>query len=160
MIRKITAADFAFIYGLYMHPQINPYLLYEPMNETDFTPIFNELLQLDIIYIFEVNGQPAGMFKLVPQLHRNSHCGYLGGVAIAPAFAGQGYGILMMQQVLQLGQQLNMLRIELSTATTNHRAISLYKKAGFIEEGVLKKYTWLKSQQRFIDEVMMGYLYP
>jgi len=35
----------------------------------------------------------------------------------------------------------------------------LYEKAGFVKEGVLKKYTWLKNENKFLDEVMMAYLY-
>jgi putative acetyltransferase len=31
MLRKATQADFSFVYELYMHPQTNPYLLYEEM---------------------------------------------------------------------------------------------------------------------------------
>ncbi|MFN8355207.1 MAG: GNAT family protein [Spirosomataceae bacterium] len=159
MIKQATLQDFDYFYSLYMHPQVNPYLLYEPMNEESFRPIFEELLYQGVLYLFEAEGQVVGMFKLIHLKHRNSHIGYLGGVAIHPDFAGKGYGQQMMEAVLVLGKQIGLLRIELSTATTNDKAIKLYERVGFEQEGVLRNYTHLKSEGRFLDEVMMSYLY-
>ena len=159
MIRNITAADFDLIYFLYMHPQINPYLLYEVMDKDTFQPIFNELLFKDIIYIYEENNEAVGMFKLIQLEHRSSHVGYLGGLAIHPDFAGKGYGKKMMEAIIERGRQINLLRIELTADVINEKAVGLYEKAGFAKEGILKKYTWLKSENRFFDEVMMAYLY-
>jgi len=159
MTRAITAADFDFIYGLYMHPDINPFLLYEMMDSTSFEPVYNDLLERNIIYIYEAGSTAAGMFKFIPQLHRNAHMAYLGGLAVHPSFAGKGHGISMMQEIIELGKNWGLARIELSTAITNEKAIHLYEKIGFEKEGLLRKYTWLKSEGRFIDEVMMSYLY-
>jgi L-phenylalanine/L-methionine N-acetyltransferase len=159
MIRKITIADFDFIYALYMHPEVNPYLSYEMMDENDFWPIFNELLEKDIIYIFEEEGKAVGMFKFIPLLHRNSHMAYLGGVAIHPVYSGKGYGNKMMEEIIALGKQLGLVRIELSTATINNKAIRLYEKAGFEKEGVLRKYTYFKNEGKYWDEAIMSYLY-
>ncbi len=159
MIRNVTAADFDLIYFLYMHPQINPYLLYEVMDKDTFQPIFNELLAKDIIYIYEENNEAVGMFKLIQMEHRSSHVGYLGGLAIHPDFAGKGYGKKMMKAIIEQGRQINLLRIELTADVINEKAVGLYEKAGFVKEGILKKYTWLKSENRFLDEVLMAYLY-
>jgi L-phenylalanine/L-methionine N-acetyltransferase len=89
----------------------------------------------------------------------HTHIGYLGGLAIHPNFSGKGYGVKMMKEILALGKEKGFLRIELSTATTNTRAITLYEKLGFKREGILKKYTHLKSENRFLDELMMAYLF-
>ncbi|MBL0356788.1 MAG: GNAT family N-acetyltransferase [Chitinophagaceae bacterium] len=159
MIRNITAADFDFIYEIYMHPSVNPYLLYEYMDAASFLPVFNDLLKKNIIYIFNADGQEAGMFKFIHQQYRNAHIAYLGGLAIHPSFAGKGYGATMMKEIIELGKTLHIKRIELSTATFNDKAIKLYEKNGFIKEGVLRKYTHLESEDRFIDEIMMSYLY-
>lgn len=159
MIRNISTNDFDLIYSLYMHPQINPYLLYEVMDKDFFEPIFNELLDKDIIYVYEENDIEIGMFKLIRLQHRSSHIAYLGGLAIHPGFGGKGYGKKMLEEIIELGRQMNLLRIELSAAAINDKAIGLYEKVGFVKEGILKKYTWLKSENRFLDEVMMAYLY-
>lgn len=159
MIRNITAGDFDFIYGLYMHPEINPFLLYEMMDANSFKPVFDDLLARDIIYVVEAEKKRVGMFKLIQQQHRNSHIAYVGGVAVHPDFAGKGYGRIMMNELLELGRRLNILRIELSTATFNDKAIRLYENVGFAKEGVMRKYTHLKSEGRFVDEYLMSYLY-
>lgn len=159
MTRAMRREDFAFIYNLYMHPATNPYLLYEIMDEASFEPIFTELLSKEVIYVYESDGIPTGMFKLLPLTHRTSHIVYLGGLAIHPDRAGAGHGKAMLQEIIALCRQKGFLRIELSTATINERAIRLYERAGFEREGVLRNYTWLKSENRYLDEVMMSYLF-
>ena len=159
MLRIATPFDFSFIYGLYFHPQINPFLLYETMNTVDFQPVFDDLIQKRVLYVFEHGGQKAGMCKLVPLTHRTDHIAYLGGVAIHPDFAGQGLGEKMMQEILSQAKQSGLLRIELSTATINDRAIRLYEKTGFQIEGTLRRYSHLKSEGRFLDEVLMSWIH-
>jgi putative acetyltransferase len=64
----------------------------------------------------------------------------------------------MMQDIIDYVKQNGFLRIELSVASINEKAIRLYERAGFVKEGVLKKFTYLKSEDKFLDEVMMAYL--
>lgn len=158
MIRKAAPSDFDFIYNLYMHQQVNPFLLYEMMNADLFKPIFDELLTKQVKYVFEVNGESAGMCKLVPFAYRSSHIVYLGGLAIHPSYAGKGYGFAMMQEIIAYAKQQGFIRIELSVAAINDKAIGLYEKAGFQKEGLLRKYSYLKSEGRFLDEVMMAWV--
>ena len=158
MIRKATLNDLPFIYELYMHPQINPWLLYEPMSLETFKPIFIELLEKNIKYVYEQDGNAIGMCKLAPFTYRTSHSIYLGGVGIHPSFAGKGQGIKRLQEIISFCHYSGYLRIELSVAVDNGRAIHLYQKAGFEKEGVLRKYTFLKKVNRYVDEMIMSYL--
>lgn len=160
MHRKATQNDLQFIYDLYMHPQVNPYLLYEPMNIEEFKSIFDKLLEPEIKYIFmDEMGTSVGMFKLFPLTYRASHIAYLGGLAIHPHYAGKGFGLKIMQEIIDLSKQKGYKRIELSVSTENLGAIRLYKKVGFEEEGVMRKYTYLKSERRFLDELLMSYIF-
>lgn len=158
MIRPATNEDFDFIYELYMHPDNNPYLLYEQMPVSSFRPIFDELQFKKQLYVYEVDSIQTGMCKLVPLQHKTSHIVYLGGFAIHPFFAGKGEGLKMMQEIIDHIKQKGFLRVELSVSVTNEKAIRLYQKAGFIKEGILKKYSFLKSENRFIDEMIMACL--
>ena len=159
MHRKATQNDLQFIYDLYMHSQVNPYLLYERMDIEKFKPIFDKLLDNESKYVFmDESGTPIGMFKLFPLTYRASHIAYLGGLAIHPAYAGKGFGLKMMQEIIDLASQQNYKRIELSAATENLGAIKLYKKVGFEEEGIMRKYTYLKREGRFLDELLMSYI--
>jgi RimJ/RimL family protein N-acetyltransferase len=159
MIRKVLASDFELVYTLYMHPKTNPWLLYEWMDADSFRPIFEDLFGKGVIYLFLDKEQPVGMFKLVRYTHRTDHIAYIGGVAIHPDFAGKGYGAAMMKAILGYSREIGLLRLELSTAVTNERAIRLYEKVGFQKEGVLRRYTHLRSEDKFLDEVMMSYLF-
>lgn len=158
MLRPAEAEDLHYFYRLYMHPSINPYLLYDPMPLDAFTPIFEELLSKQVLYVFLVEGQAAGMCKLIPQQYRNAHMAYLGGVAIDPDFAGRGYGQQMLEEVLQWARERQLRRVELSAAVSNERAIRLYEKVGFQREGILRQYTWFRPDNRFIDEVLMSWI--
>ena len=159
MIRKATQPDFDFIYDLHMHPQVNRFLFYEIMSAEEFKPIFNELLVQDILYVYEEDDILNGMFKLMPKIHRCSHIAYLGGIAIHPSFSGMGCAQRMLHQIILLGKERGVLRLELGVSTINTKAIHIYEKAGFEKEGFLKKYIYLKNENLFLDDVLMAYLY-
>jgi RimJ/RimL family protein N-acetyltransferase len=159
MLIKATATDFDFFYNMYMHPQVNPYLLYEVMEKEMFKPIFDDLLQQDVLYKFNDGTIDAGMCKLILHRYRDSHKMYVGGLAIHPQQAGKGYGILMMQDIISFAKAHNRIRVDLTVSTQNEKAITLYKKCGFVIEGLLKNYTYLASQNAFIDEYMMSILF-
>ena len=158
MIRKASSDDFEFVYGMYMHPQVNRFLLYDMMGADQFRPVFEELLQRGVKFIYENEGVPVGMFKLVPNSYRSSHVVYLGGLAVHPDFAGRGYGMSMMNEIILYAEQHGFLRIELSLYAENAKARRLYEKAGFQEEGMSRKLTYLRSENAFIDEVLMSWL--
>ena len=159
MLRPATSNDLDFLFGLYMHPLANRFLLYEVMDLKSFLPILNELIEKKQLFVYENDMTSVGMCKLVAQQHRNAHIVYLGGVAIHPDLAGKGEGSKMLKEVIEYVKQKEFLRIELSVATINEKAIHFYEKAGFIKEGVLKKFTYLKKEDRFLDEVFMAYLF-
>jgi RimJ/RimL family protein N-acetyltransferase len=158
VIRQATQQDLDFFYKLYMHPATNTFLLYEQMPTAEFEPIFADLLDKAILYVFEAEGRKTGMFKLIPLTYRCSHIAYLGGLAIGPDLAGKGYGFAMLQEILDLVKSKGLVRVELSVADINEKAIKLYEKAGFKKEGVLRKYAYLKKENRFMDEILMSWL--
>ena len=158
MIRIATPGDQDFIFSMYMHPQVNPFLLYEIMDKDEFEPIYKDLLEKKVKFIYENNGVPVGMFKLIPLTYRTSHIVYLGGLAIHPDQKGRGYGKKMMEEIVEFARSRGFLRIELSVADINTTAINLYERSGFGKEGVLRKYSFLKKEERFMDEILMAYL--
>jgi protein-tyrosine-phosphatase/RimJ/RimL family protein N-acetyltransferase len=155
-LQSATINDFNFFYSLYMHPQINPYLLYEMMDEQSFKPIFEDLLQEKILYKFTNDNEGVGMCKLILHKYRDGHKLYVGGVAIDTKQTGKNYGYKMLQDIIAFAKENNRSRIELSVSVENKKAIALYEKCGFKIEGTLKNYTHLISENRFIDEYMMA----
>jgi len=156
MIRIATQNDFDFIFALYMHPLNNPWLLYEQMGADEFRPVYNELTARNSLYIYSEGGKDVGMFKLQPMKYRNSHIIYLGGVAVHAGSRQQGVGGRMIAEALEKVREMGFTRIELTVGTENKAAIQLYEKAGFENEGRLKNYSFLKSENRYIDEYVMG----
>lgn len=156
MIRTAAKTDFDYLYSLYMHPEINPWLLYEMMPAEAFRPIMDELLHKKAVYIYEQEGMAVGMFKLVPMKFRNSHIMYLGGVALHPEHTGKGYAKEMILDAIDLVKSMGFTRIELTVATSNQRAIDLYSRCSFVTEGILKNYSFLASENRYIDEQVMA----
>jgi len=129
------------------------------MDAVTFNPILEVLLQKKLLFIYYTAHNAAiGMFKLVPHTYRSAHIVYLGGVAIHPSFAGKGFGKLMIKDVLEYAISIGFVRIELSVAVNNEKAISVYKKMGFLKEGVMKKYTYLQKENIFVDEVLMAFV--
>ncbi|MEP6952226.1 MAG: GNAT family protein [Ginsengibacter sp.] len=159
MVRKAIRGDFDFIYNLHIHPQVNRFLFYEIMSAGEFIDIFNELLEQDILYVYENDGISMGMFKLSPRSHRCAHIAYLGGFAVHPSFSGKGHAQQMLIEIILLGKEKNILRLELGVSTINTKAIHIYEKAGFEKEGFLKKYVYLKNENIFLDDIFMAYFY-
>ena len=67
----------------------------------------------------------------------------------------KGIGTQLLEKLIQWAKNSNSLeKIELNVRASNTRAISLYKKMGFQEEGRLKKR--IKVHDRYIDDIVMS----
>ena len=61
------------------------------------------------------------------------------GIAVAGAWQGKGIGDQLMQALLHWADNwAGVLRIELNVYTDNVRAIALYQRHGFVQEGVMR----------------------
>jgi putative acetyltransferase len=147
MLVKVKASDFTFIYELYMNPEVNPYLLYEIMNSEKFLPIFRDLIDEEVLYLYKEDSEIIGMCKLIRQKHRNDHIMYLGGVAIQPEYFGKGCGKKMMLEIIDFCKNKSVSRIELSVDTNNEKAIKLYESRFFKRRNFEKLYFSKKQKQ-------------
>lgn len=85
----------------------------------------------------------------------HSHCGVLG-MGVLPAYRGRGIGRDLVAHAIEAAWRRDFLRIELGVRESNVAAISLYKKMGFVVEGVRRKAARLGEQ--FEDTLVMGLL--
>lgn len=67
-----------------------------------------------------------------------AHIGSLGIGILAP-YRGLGIGKKLLQTAIQKAEQKGLTRIELTVRENNEPAIALYKKFGFVIEGIHKK---------------------
>jgi RimJ/RimL family protein N-acetyltransferase len=76
---------------------------------------------------------------------------------ILEEYAGQGHGKMMYELIFKLGFDIwGMNRLWLLVLENNNRAISLYKKMGFIDEGVQRKAIY--KDGKYLDYLSMSIL--
>ena len=82
-----------------------------------------------------------------------NHCGVLG-MGVHPLFRGQGAGKMLMEDIIKRCREMGLERIELEAFSSNERAIALYRKFGFEEEGCKKRA--VKLNGRYDDLIEMA----
>lgn len=77
------------------------------------------------------------------------------GITIGSRYWNRGYGQDSIKLLLSyLFNELDAIRVELEVIKTNIRAITCYKKCGFIEEGTKKSKCYLNGE--YVDTIIMG----
>lgn len=77
-------------------------------------------------------------------------------VGIRQSFTGHGIGRRLFEAIEQWAKARQIHRLALTVATDNERALALYKKCGFVIEGVL--HHAMVHEGRYIDDYMMAKL--
>jgi putative acetyltransferase len=99
----------------------------------------------------------AGLHSAGPQIRRR-HVAALG-ISVSAQAQGQGIGTALLAALTHYADNWgHLLRIELTVYTDNHKAISLYKKFGFEEEGVRRAYALRDGV--YADVLGMARLHP
>lgn len=81
------------------------------------------------------------------------HVGVLG-MAVHPDRRGQGIGTRLLHATLDAAWAYGFLRVELGVFSHNARAYALYKKIGFVDEGISRRRILIDGA--FYDEVRMA----
>ena len=105
-------------------------------------------------YVAEENGKVIGLGILINHGNlRKKHVGVIT-LMVNSDYQNKGVGNLLMDKLINLSESLNIIRLELCVFKDNYKAINLYKKFGFKEEGIKVK-SALKNGE-YIDEIMMA----
>lgn len=158
MLRLATPADRDAVYSIYMHPEVIPYLGYDPMPAEAFAPIFQELLDCRSFFIFERDRKVAGFIRSSRQPGRAAHVAYLGTFAVSPDFHGTGVARQIVEELIAMLKKQGVLRLELQLEPDNPRALAFYTKIGFQQEGRLRAAYKRASDPHYTDEIYMGML--
>ncbi|HHW66409.1 ribosomal protein S18-alanine N-acetyltransferase [Defluviitalea raffinosedens] len=75
----------------------------------------------------------AGMWKIADE-------GHITNIAVHPDFQHQGVGTLLMQGIIEEAQRNHFIGLTLEVRESNIKAQNLYKKFGFVNEGIRKGY--------------------
>lgn len=99
----------------------------------------------------------AGLHSAGAALRRRHVMGL--GITIGREAQGRGVGSALMQALIDYADKWgHVLRIELTVYTDNHRAIKLYRRFGFEEEGV--KRAFALRDGIYVDALAMARLHP
>ena len=159
-LEKIRRADHDWLIELHNDPEVL-------RNMTDSSPVTVESHRKwwasvqnnprEERWIFTVDGQRAGLVKIIGIDFRNQNC--LSGGDIHLDFRGQGHGVPMWKLLLaRCFESLALHRVGLTVAAYNHRAIHVYEKLGFVSEGRLIQSLWRNGD--FHDQISMYLLRP
>lgn len=90
-------------------------------------------------YVAEENGKVIGLGILMNHGNlRKKHVGVIT-LMVNSDYQNKGVGSLLMDKLINLSESLNIIRLELCVFRDNYKAINLYKKFGFKEEGIKVK---------------------
>jgi RimJ/RimL family protein N-acetyltransferase len=76
------------------------------------------------------------------------------GMSVVPDRRGQGVGRALLQSCLDWAREFGVEKLALSVYPDNERALGLYRKMGFVEEGRLTGHS--KKAMGYRDEIVMG----
>ena len=102
-----------------------------------------------------IDGRPIGNIGLIPETNpRRRHAAHLG-MGVHDDHIGRGIGQTLMEAALNIADNwINLYRTELTVYADNSRAISLYRRTGFEEEGILRKYAFRDGA--YVDALTMA----
>ncbi|MGF3104591.1 N-acetyltransferase family protein [Rossellomorea sp. DUT-2] len=109
----------------------------------------------ETLIIAEVNGVVVGSIEFRSQNRKRlSHTGSVS-MSISKNYRGMGIGKALLKALLDWAEENPLIeKVSLGVFSTNQRAISLYKKMGFLEEGRLIK-EYKLNHGEYIDDVLM-----
>lgn len=132
-----------------------------PVSEVKF--YIKAMLQRGLPFIVAVDeGRVVGWCNIhVPPSspHRVgfSHVGTIG-MGLDAAWRGQGLGREMLQSVFDIAGRVGIERVELQVYASNESAVKLYRKFGFVTEGIKARARKIDGQ--YDDIIMMARLRP
>jgi L-phenylalanine/L-methionine N-acetyltransferase len=163
-IRRARVTDAAAFERVMGHPDVQPNLLQLPY--PSLARWEQQLKDLDdphstsMLLVADVEGQVVGNAGLqaAGRSLRRRHAMSLG-ICVLPEFQGQGVGRALMQALCTWADDWGqVLRIELTVFADNSRAISLYRRFGFAQEGLYRGYALRHGA--YEDCISMARLHP
>lgn len=160
IIREARIEDAAILVEAERTTAQTPGLLISRPSELNMEAFERKIVELAAIgryIVAETDGQVVGHALLDPMpLEAIAHVFRLT-IVVHPGFLGRGIGAALMRDLLDWAAQTRRVeKIELLVRATNERAIRLYAKLGFVEEGRLKRRVRF-ADGSFIDDVTMAW---
>jgi RimJ/RimL family protein N-acetyltransferase len=160
-IREATPEDAA---GLLAHTkkilETSPFMLTTPQEfqvtaERQKEWIIEQQQAGNLILVVEDNGVIVGTLNVQREKKfRHRHIASFG-ISLQEAYCNQGIGTIMIQRMIDWAKANDIEKIMLNVMAINERAIHVYKKLGFKEEGRFKNQLKLEDDT-YVDDVAMS----
>ncbi|ASN07378.1 GNAT family N-acetyltransferase [Virgibacillus necropolis] len=109
----------------------------------------------ETMFVAEMNGRVVGWIGFLSQERQRMH--HTGSIAIMlqKDYRNKGIGKLLINEILSWAAQHPVIeKVSLGAFSTNSRAIELYNKLGFVEEGrKVKEFKFCDDE--YVDDVLM-----
>ena len=137
VIRAVRPEDAAALMDIRRQPQVMRFTPAMPSERpTDF---YGRWGKDDHVLVAELDGRVVGYAGLHLRDGKRRHSAWLG-IAVHDEFAGRGAGQALMRALLDLADNwIGLVRVDLEANADNERAIAMYRRFGFVEEGRQKK---------------------
>ena len=165
-LRKVSLDDANFLFESLKEKVISKYLSLGPLSSHShskklskkYLKFWDDKIQFN--YIIELRENMNEIKKIgsislwdLSWLHHRAKIG----VWITPKYWNMGYAKIALKLITIIGfSHLRLNRLEAQIAVENVRSISLFKKSGFVEEGLLLQY--LKIRGNYHDALIFSYL--
>ena len=154
-LRPVEEADASFIHRWMNDPEVWRYMDYERhFTLSDVREDIAASRRDGQPFTILVGDRPIGRIGLNRFARRDRRCSlymYIG----EPDCWGQGYGADAVYTLLSYAfDRFDVWIVELWTLADNDRAIRVYEKCGFVQEGRLRARSW--KEGRWVDHVLMS----
>jgi len=154
-LRPVEESDYPLIHNWMNHPEIWRYMDYEvPYSLADVKEDIDRSRKEGQPFTIMVGDRPVGRIGLNQFRRRDRICSLYMFIG-EPAFWGQGYALDAVMTLLDYAfDRVDLHQVELWTLADNNRAIKMYARCGFVEEGRLRERSF--KEGRWVDRIVMS----
>jgi RimJ/RimL family protein N-acetyltransferase len=109
----------------------------------------------ELLLVAKVNGRIVGTLRFSSnRYNRYKHKGQFV-ISVLKDFWGNSIGTLLMETMISWADTYGFIKIKLEVDSNNTRAIKLYEKMGFQQEGILRMDKYI-GNNTYIDSILMS----
>lgn len=159
-LRPLEREDLRFVHELDNNETVMHYWFEEPYEAfVELCDLYDKHIhdQSERRFVLECGHEPVGLVELVEINHIHRRAEFQ--IIIAPAHQGKGYATTATALAMDYAfTVLNLYKLILIVDCENSRAVHVYKKLGFKEEGIMRNEFFVDGEYR--DVIRMAIFQP